>query len=70
MKLFKVFTALLCPVLFFICIVGDMKRAEDHFRAVHDRATKGSTALLKQKYLFGSLLGLVGNILLDNLVPQ
>jgi hypothetical protein len=36
---------------------GDLKRAEDHFRYVHDRAAKG--VAMKRKYLFGSLVGLV-----------
>lgn len=40
---------------------GDLRRAEDHFRSVHDRATKGQAA--KKKYLFGSLVGLVSRIL-------
>lgn len=37
--------------------VGDMRRAEDQFRFVYDRATKGQKE--KKKYLFGSLVGLV-----------
>ena len=34
-----------------------MRRAEDQFRFVYDRATKGQKE--KKKYLFGSLVGLV-----------
>ena len=36
---------------------GDLKRAEDNFKYVHDRATKGSTNQ-KKKFQFGSLIGL------------
>ena len=36
---------------------GDLRRAEDQFRYVYERATKGQAA--KKKYLFGSLVGLV-----------
>lgn len=41
-----------------LMVMSDIKRAEDHFKAVHDRATKGQNQL-KKKFLFGSLLGLV-----------
>lgn len=43
---------------FELMVHNDVKRAEDHFKAVHDRATKGQNQL-KKKFLFGSLLGLV-----------
>lgn len=54
----------LSPIAFFrMCdnldfLSGEIRRAEDHFRAVHDRATKVQNQQ-KRKYLFGSLLGLV-----------
>ena len=35
-----------------------MRRAEDQFKFVHDRATKGQGSG-KKKYLFGALIGLV-----------
>ena len=43
---------------FELLVQADVKRAEDHFKAVNDRATKGQNQL-KKKFLFGSLLGLV-----------
>lgn len=36
---------------------GDLKRAEDNFKYVHDRATKGTTNQ-KKKFQFGALIGL------------
>lgn len=42
---------------FFEIIQGDKKRAEDFFRTVYDRASKGQNYALK-KHLFVSLLGL------------
>lgn len=41
-------------------LIGDLRRADDHFRSVYDRATKGQAA--KKKYLFGSLIGLVSHL--------
>lgn len=47
---------------FFEIIQGDTKRAEDHFKTVYDRASKGQNYSLK-KHLFVSLLGLVSDFL-------
>jgi len=43
---------------FFQILQNDLKRAEDHFRYVHERALKSSAAVSKKKYLFGALVGL------------
>jgi len=43
-----------------ILLVGDVKRAEDQFRIVFDRTTKGQNSGSKKKrYLFGALVGMV-----------
>jgi hypothetical protein len=47
---------LLIVACYFMC-AGDWKRAEDHFRYVHDRAAKGAAS--KRKYYFASLVGMV-----------
>jgi len=43
-------------------VVGDVKRAEEQFRIVYDRATKGQSGS-KKKYLFGALVGMVSRLL-------
>ncbi len=50
--------SMLCGLKYALLLIGDAKRAEDHFRAVHNVATKGQSAL-KKKFLFCSLLGMV-----------
>merc|ERR1712127_67730 len=42
---------------FFELRQGDLKRAEENFKAVYDRATKGNNSQ-KKRFLFGSLVGL------------
>lgn len=45
-------------------VVGDVKRAEDQFRIVYDRTTKGQNSGSKKKrYLFGALVGMVSHTL-------
>jgi hypothetical protein len=48
----------LCSIIIHFHLLDELKRAEDNFKAVHDRATKGQNAS-KRKFLFGALVGLV-----------
>ncbi len=46
---------------YIVCkMLGDLRRAEDQFRYVYERATKSQAN--KKKFLFGSLVGLVSRI--------